>query len=193
VNAVKSPGLRAGTTVVNKAEAGHKAPLGLRTVALFEFIKGLAVLTVGMSALLLLHTDVQAAADHLVERLHADPAWWATHEFIKLVSDLTDTRIKLVAFFAAFYATVRVIEAYGLWHDLPWAEWFAVISAAIYLPVEILHIYRITTEPEHLRSPVLSIIVLVANIAIVAYLSRLLGVKHYEKKASRLAQQGQAA
>jgi uncharacterized membrane protein (DUF2068 family) len=170
---------------VNKAEAKHKAPFGLRTVALFELVKGLLVLVVGLALLLLLHTDVQGVAEDLVDRLHADPAWAVTHEFIKVASEVTDQRIMLVAIFATIYAGVRVVEAYGLWHERHWAEWFAVISAAIYLPLEVYHIC--------IHPRLLGLTFFFANVAIVIYLTRLLAARHYDKKHERLARQSQAA
>ncbi|UUZ70577.1 DUF2127 domain-containing protein [Polaromonas sp. P2-4] len=38
---------------------------------------------------------------------------------------------------AATYALVRFVEAYGLWRSRRWAEWFAAISGAIYIPFEL--------------------------------------------------------
>ncbi|MBV9441816.1 MAG: DUF2127 domain-containing protein, partial [Acidobacteriaceae bacterium] len=39
---------------------------------------------------------------------------------------------------ALTYPAVRFIEAWGLWHRRVWAEWFALLSGAMYLPWEIL-------------------------------------------------------
>ncbi len=166
---------------MNKAETVHKAPLGERTVALFELLKGAVVLLAGLALLALLHTDVQAKAEMLVNYLHADPAWKVTHEFINFASHVNDTRIWLFTFFAVFYALVRFVEAFGLWHELVWAEWFAVLSAGIYLPLEIyqmvhhLTLYKMT--------------IFLGNVAILVYLARLLAAKHYKKKLERMARQ----
>jgi hypothetical protein len=35
------------------------------------------------------------------------------------------------------YASIRFVEAYGLWHELAWSEWFGAISGSIYLPIEV--------------------------------------------------------
>jgi uncharacterized membrane protein (DUF2068 family) len=170
---------------VDKEAFKQKAPFGLRTVALFELVKGMLVLVVGMALLFLMHTDVQGAAERLVDHLHADPAWAVTHEFIKAASAMTDHRIVLVAIFSLIYASIRVVESYGLWHERHWAEWFAVISAAIYLPLEV---YHICTHPR-----LLGFTIFLGNVAIVIYLTRLLAARHYEKKIQRLVRQSQAA
>jgi uncharacterized membrane protein (DUF2068 family) len=120
-----------------------------------------------------------------VDHLHADPAWHVTHQFIELASRVTDQRIVLVAVFAAIYASIRIVEAYGLWHERHWAEWFAVISAAIYLPLEVFHI---CTHPK-----LLGLMIFLGNVAIVIYLTRLLAARHYNKKHERLVRQSQAA
>ena len=53
------------------------------------------------------------------------------------MAEVTNTRLWLMAGFAALYATVRFTEAYGLWHGRRWAEWFAALSGAVYVPVEL--------------------------------------------------------
>jgi uncharacterized membrane protein (DUF2068 family) len=46
---------------------------------------------------------------------------------------------------ASCYSGLRFAESYGLWRARPWAEWIALISGAIYLPVEIkLLTHRVT-------------------------------------------------
>ena len=111
------------------SRAHHKAPLGLRTVAVFEFAKGLLVLMAGLGLLSLIHGDAQTVAENIVRLLHLNPARRYPRVFIEAASRLTDTRLWFLALAAAIYAAVRFVETYGLWHERPWAEWFAVLSA----------------------------------------------------------------
>ena len=67
---------------------------------------------------------------------------------------------------AAAYTLVRFIEAYGLWHNLRWTQWFALVSGAIYLPFELYEMVH------HFN--LLSVIVLLINLAIVLYMFRVL-------------------
>jgi uncharacterized membrane protein (DUF2068 family) len=60
------------------------------------------------------------------------------------------------------YAVVRWIEAYGLWRARRWAEWFAVLSGAIYVPAELYGLV-------HHVSP-LKVLLLILNVGIVAYM-----------------------
>jgi uncharacterized membrane protein (DUF2068 family) len=43
---------------------------------------------------------------------------------------------------AVLYAVVRGIEAYGLWHERIWAEWFALIAGGLYLPLEVFELFH---------------------------------------------------
>jgi uncharacterized membrane protein (DUF2068 family) len=57
---------------------------------------------------------------------------------------------------------MRFIEAYGLWSIRAWAEWFAIVSGGVYLPAEL---YELIQRPTAVKA-----VVLIVNIAIVAYL-----------------------
>jgi uncharacterized membrane protein (DUF2068 family) len=48
----------------------------------------------------------------------------------------------MLAALAAAYAIVRFVEAYGLWLGRRWAEWFAALSAGIYLPFEVYELFK---------------------------------------------------
>jgi len=94
------------------------------------------------------------------------------------MSSVTDTRVWLMAGFAAFYAAVRFAEAYGLWHERRWAEWFAAFSGGINIPVELYELSVRITWPR--------LAALIFNVVIVAYMVWLLGENrrraHAEKK-----------
>ena len=113
---------------------------GLRTIATFEAAKGLLVLLAGFGVLSLLHKDAGEVAEHLVERLHLNPAHHLPGIFIQATSKLTDARLWALAAGAAVYSCVRFVEAYGLWNMRVWAEWFALLSGGIYLPWEIIEL-----------------------------------------------------
>ena len=57
---------------------------------------------------------------------------------------------------------MRLAEAYGLWWGHRWAEWLAVASGAIYVPIEIYEILH--------RVSWVKVGALIANIGIVAYI-----------------------
>ncbi len=114
----------------------------LRAIAVFEGAKGALVLLAGFGVLLLVHRDLQVAAERVVEHLHLNPASRYPQIFIDLAARTTDSRLWLLAFGAAAYSTVRFIEAYGLWYAKAWAEWFAAAAGAIYIPFEVYKIFH---------------------------------------------------
>jgi len=147
----------------------------LRPIAVFEAFKGAVVLIAGFGMLSFLGRDADAFAAQLVHRMHLDAANHYPKIFIQAMSDLTNTRLWLLAGFAAFYAAVRFVEAYGLWHARRWAEWFAALSGAVYIPVEI---YEIASRVTWIR-----ITALVVNVIVVAYMVWLL-TENQRKRAA---------
>lgn len=138
----------------------HKA--GLRAVASFEALKGLLVLLVSFGLFSLLHKDVADFAERLVHHLHLNPARHLSQVFLRAAQQVTDARLWALALGALAYSTIRFIEAYGLWNARVWAEWFALLSGVIYLPLEI---YELVEKPSLFRWSVLLI-----NVGIVSYM-----------------------
>jgi uncharacterized membrane protein (DUF2068 family) len=135
----------------------------LRTVALLEAAKGTVVLLAGAGALSFIHHDAQHFAERVVRHLHLDPAADTPRIFLEFASRATDSRLALLAAFALAYSLVRFVEAFGLWRELRWAEWFAAVSGAIYIPFEIFNLFH-----GHLW---LSFSALVINIVVVAVMT----------------------
>jgi uncharacterized membrane protein (DUF2068 family) len=114
----------------------------LRSVALFEAAKGALVLVVGFGLLAFTSGHVQHFAVRLVHHLHLNPSAHEPLIFTQLSEALTNGRVALLAAGAAAYASLRFVEAYGLWHGRSWAEWLAAVSGAIYIPFEVLNLYH---------------------------------------------------
>jgi uncharacterized membrane protein (DUF2068 family) len=138
-------------------------------VAAIEALKGLLVLAVGFGLTALVHRDVHHIAEELVRHFHLNPASRYPGIFIDTASRLTDPRLWLLAAFAFLYASLRLIEAYGLWQGFTWAEWFGAITGGIYIPIEI---YELAQGLSWAKLALLSV-----NIWIVAYLVYLLWVR----------------
>jgi uncharacterized membrane protein (DUF2068 family) len=133
---------------------------GLRTVAVFEAAKGFLVIAAGVGALSLVHHDAQRVAEAVVRHLHLNPARHYPQVFIAAAARVTDARLWLLASGAFAYSAVRIVEAYGLWHARAWAEWLAMISGGLYLPVEAYELVR--------RANAVKAGVLAVNLAVVA-------------------------
>lgn len=114
---------------------------GLGIVAAFEAAKGLLVLLAGFGLLALVHRDAQGAAEDVVRHFHLNPASHYPSIFLDLSSRMSDMRLWLFAALAFCYAGFRLTEAYGLWRDRRWAEWLAVASGGLYIPIEIYELF----------------------------------------------------
>ena len=136
---------------------------GLRVVSIFEATKGLLILLAGFGLLAYIHKDLHIAAEQLVRHFHLNPARHYPRIFLDLADHVTDAQLWVLALSALLYAVVRFIEAYGLWLQRRWAEWFGLVSGGIYVPIEIFEVARKVTWPR--------VTLLIVNAMIVAYLS----------------------
>ena len=148
----------------------HPVRNGLRVVALFEASKGVLVLLAGCGVLACVHRDLHAAAAELVTDLRLNPASRYPGIFLDAADRVTDVQLWAIALSALTYSLVRFVEAYGLWMELQWAEWFGLLSGAVYVPVELFELFRRVSWP--------TVSVLTVNLSIVAYLGyALLGTR----------------
>lgn len=145
--------------------------IGLRLAAIFEATKGLLVLVVGSGLLLLVHRDVQDFAEHLIRHTHLNPAGRYPRIFLKVATEATPARLRLLALGASIYSIVRFVEAVGLWHARRWAEWLGVASGLMYLPFELRAMIR--------RPSLETLVALLLNLGVVLFL----GLQLESKKA----------
>jgi uncharacterized membrane protein (DUF2068 family) len=142
----------------------HK--FGLRTVAVVEALKGVAVTALCGVLLSLLHRDLTVVVDHLTGWLRLNPDSRVADWFYELADRTTGRGIWTAVSVGAAYSAGRFIEAYGLWNQRPWAEWFAVIAGAVYVPFEL---FTLIAHPHWTK-----VAVLVGNIVVVLYILRIL-------------------
>jgi uncharacterized membrane protein (DUF2068 family) len=138
----------------------------LRLVASFEFIKGVFVFLIGLTAILLVHKDAWVIAESLLARLHISTDRRSAQLFLDFAEDITDARLWAAVQLAFAYSALRFVEAYGLWRQRTWAEWVAFGSGTLLIPIEIRELIRGVTL---LRSTVF-----VGNLVIVSYMLYLL-------------------
>jgi uncharacterized membrane protein (DUF2068 family) len=141
------------------------AKVAERGVAVLEFLKGFAVLAIAGGFATMLHRehDVEQIAISLLYVLHINHHQHLSAVFLRVADKLEDTNLLLVAAGAGIYCLLRFVEAYGLWKGRVWAEWLALISGTLYLPMEIYEMFRHNT-------PIKSGIFLL-NVAIVVFIA----------------------
>jgi uncharacterized membrane protein (DUF2068 family) len=143
--------------------------VSVRTVAVFEALKGLIVIVAGFGLFSLIHHNAEHVAEQLVRHMHLDPARHYPRVFIEAAAQFGNVHRWLLALLAGCYATLRMLEAWGLWYQRIWAEWLAAISGGIYLPFEI---YELTKGLSAIRMTTFLVNVLVVVVMIYALYSR---------------------
>jgi uncharacterized membrane protein (DUF2068 family) len=134
---------------------------GLRTIATLEAAKGIGVVLL-LLILFVVHKHAEDMVEDLLYHLHIDPDRKAAQAVLHAADRLTDMRLWTIAAAAITYSSVRFIEAWGLWHRRVWAEWFALLSGAMYLPWEVLKVAEHATW--------LHISILAINVLIILYM-----------------------
>jgi len=160
----------------------QRPPLALRSIALFEAAKGLLALAAACVVLSLRHTDLQVVTDAFLLRHGIDPERHYMRLFIESVAKATNHHTGEIAAVAFAYGLIRLAEGYGLWRGKHWAEWFAVISVGVYLPLEFQHMVH--------RATLLTTGVTFFNIAIIFYLAKVLKQQHRSRKRAKAGEQG---
>ena len=131
-------------------------------IALFKLVKALLLIAVGIGALRLLHKDVGSVIEHWVEVLRVDPDNHYVHTLLVKLFAVTPKQLEAVGVGTFFYAALLLTEGVGLLLRKHWAEYFTVITTAVFIPLEVFEMVKHLTTAK--------VVVLVINIAIVWYL-----------------------
>lgn len=145
------------------AKANRDRGRGLSLIAAFKLLKALALITVGVGALRLLHKDVAALVEHWVNMFQVDPHSHFINLLFSKLAILNDRRLKELSVGTFVYAAVFLVEGTGLAFRKRWAEYLTIITTASLLPLETYELVR--------RLSVSRSLVLAVNVAIVVYLA----------------------
>ena len=151
----------------------------LRAIATFEFSKGLFVMLMGFCALALVHKDVWLYAESLLALLHISTDRHSAQLFLDFADNVTDSRLWAAARIAFAYAALRFTEGYGLWKCRTWAEWVALVSGTLLLPLEIRELLRGLTI---LRSALF-----IGNLAVVFFMLYVIRSNRRERRMTAAA------
>jgi uncharacterized membrane protein (DUF2068 family) len=149
---------------------------------MFEFFKGTFVMLMGFCALALVHKDVWLYAESLLALFHISTDRRSAQIFLDFADNVTDARLWAAAQIAFTYAMLRFTEAYGLWKGRIWAEWVALVSGALLLPLEVRELMRGITA--------LRIALLVGNLTVVLYMLYVIRTNRRERRNAAAAPAG---
>jgi uncharacterized membrane protein (DUF2068 family) len=154
------------------ARVSIRAPLdpGIRLIALFELLKGVAVLTLAVGMLSLLHRDLADTLTAWIEHLRIDPDNRLIHGFLEKVANLDRRQLEAIDAGSFFYAALRLAEGLGLLMRQRWAAWLTTVGTAAFIPLEVWELRARVSLPR--------IAVLVLNVAMLLYLAARLRREH---------------
>jgi uncharacterized membrane protein (DUF2068 family) len=143
----------------------REAAVGLRLIIVYKFGKAVAQATLAVTLLILRYEGVTAHLATLISRLavHMVHAWTAAAARL-LASLLAPNRLILICLALGFDAALSGFEAWALHRRYRWAPWLIVAAAAALIPFELIELAR--------RVRVGRVIILLLNLAIIAYLLR---------------------
>ncbi len=157
-------------TTERSASQSHGADGLLRWIAAFKFLEALTMLATGLAALKLLQPQVLPLLQDWVDTLpvgHTEQ--FVAQKLLGFLTGVAPSRIKAAGIGAFLLAGIFLVEGLGLWMRKLWAEWLTVVATSLFIPVEL---HEIAMRPGLAR-----FLVLVVNLAVVAYLVRQIRMK----------------
>lgn len=131
-------------------------------IAILKLFKAALLLAAGIGILSLLHKDVASTLMNFLSALHVDHDNHYIHGMILKLGFMSDQKLEALSAGSFFYAAMMGTEGVGLLLRKHWAEYFTIIATASFIPLEIYELIK--------KFGAGKIIVLIINLAIVAYL-----------------------
>ena len=146
-------------------------------IAAFKLLKGLLLLSVGITAHLLANKDLVIQAQHWADLFRIDPHNHYLNLLIERLTDVDPHKLRELSLGTFVYSSLFFTEGIGLALRKGWAEFLTIVSTAGLIPFEVLVLYH---HPTFTR-----VFLLIVNIAVVVYLiyelRRLTSIRHAER------------
>ena len=139
----------------------HSSSL-LPWIVAFKAVKTTLLTSLGVTLLFAIHRDPIDLVNQIALAVHLPLTSRVFDQALNLALRVTPKNELVLAIAAFGYAALMATEGVGLYLRRPWARWFTIGATASLVPVEI---YEIVREPHVLR-----VLILVLNLAVVAYL-----------------------
>jgi uncharacterized membrane protein (DUF2068 family) len=134
----------------------------LRTIALYKLVKVVLLLAVAYGELRLHDASIAAKLLSWAQTRPYGLEHRIVMQLLEWFSGLSVSRIHALRMVTLAYAAVFAVEGVGLWMEKRWAEWLTVIITSSLIPLELWEMF--------LRPTVGKALILLANVAVVAYL-----------------------
>ena len=147
---------------IRETGARRSPDMLLRLIAIVKFLKAASVIGVSVGIFRMMHEDIGMRVEHWVRAMHLDPGNRQVEMLVARVSNLSPVEVRRLGLVGLLYAGLFLVEGTGLWLERRWGEWASVVITGTLIPFEMYEIVRHPT--------VLKALVLVVNVAVVAYL-----------------------
>ena len=135
---------------------------GLLALALFKWFKGLVLFLVGVGFLELMHHDIEANVQALVNDLRVDPDNRYLGALLTILDLLDDKNVKALSGLTFAYSALFLVEGTGLFFEKRWAEYLTIVATVSFI---LVGIYELLKAPSLLKCAAL-----VINVAIAVFL-----------------------
>jgi uncharacterized membrane protein (DUF2068 family) len=163
-----------GSTLQTATKA-HRHNKGLVLIAVYKLLQALLFIAIGVGALRLVGKDVGDILTRVASDLRFNPEGRFVNFILDRASILDDPMLRRIGFGAFCYAAIGIAEGIGLYLEKAWAEYLTLIITGSFLPIEIMEIMRRHTMPR--------IALLVVNMAVLLYLSKIVWERQRSTKA----------
>jgi uncharacterized membrane protein (DUF2068 family) len=138
----------------------------LRAIAAFKLVKALGLVVVAVTAFDLVRSERLYAFAEWIAQLPIAQGHQVVIRLLYALLQLSPRKFVAIGVAACVYASLFLVEGWGLWRGKRWAEYLTVIATTSLIPFELWEIYQHVSW--------LKISALIVNVAIVLYLIHLL-------------------
>src|SRR5436305_14751145 len=82
----------------------YSSRVGLEAIAVFEALKGLAVVAAGFGLMALIHKDLPSLVDHLIHHMHMNPEGHISRVFLRAAESTSEAKLRAMAAGAFAYS-----------------------------------------------------------------------------------------
>ncbi|SIN96020.1 Uncharacterized membrane protein, DUF2068 family [Singulisphaera sp. GP187] len=157
------------------SQDSHRRRWGLAMIGVYKLAKAAVLLIGGAFVLRLKPNDILDGVIRIVARFRFDPEDELIHATIARLSGLSEKRLVAIGAGIVFYGLLYLVEGVGLLLQKRWAEYLVVVTTGLLIPLEVYEVFK--------KGSPLRIAVLLANVAIVAYLIRTIQVEMRSRDA----------
>ncbi|HVW20589.1 MAG TPA: DUF2127 domain-containing protein [Opitutaceae bacterium] len=153
----------------------RKEAAWLRLIAGVKIAKGLLLVGIGLGALHLINRDLGEVVRNLAVNLRIDPENREVQVLLEKVADLRPHALRNFSLISFLFAADLFAEGIGLWLNKAWAKYLLVLATGFFLPFEVRGCIRLFSWHR--------LALLLANLAVFAYVVRLIWVHRRERRA----------